>query len=894
MSIPNTLTIYINTKIPGYQNILYKPYMTNPKIDKDINNIYFDPLVRLNKTSINDVPENIVQNQFFNKGLFYTMENRVLSSNYGYSKINRENPMEQLKIAKENGTLNNNVILTLNTLFKPNTVIYIDNKPYTIYSYSWNSSSWTIGKKPLSSYYNKNKYYPSNFNRIPLSYGIPMMDVNIQNKIANEELKKIPSDLLHGENYDPEEFANIPIVNNNIVPSAPPLPQKQQLAIADVTQVKPTKPTTTGTTTDQNQLAITNIQSQPYDNNQILKLNDVNPLDDNTTTTRSRSPSESQITPPSTPTSNSQSTPPFIPKSIPTSRSPSTQSSISPPRSPSRSASRSKSRIKKNNNITRKIIKPSTFPNFGGGSIPPVLVNQNEILKSYFNNYYPLINNIYEKITNQKYTKNEFDKSINSFRIIKNDGGGNCFFISIAQGINNYNNKYNEDNKIKYKNKKRFEQKDIRDIVFNYYKKNRIILDERQQFAVDSINEMNKELSDIINEKTSKNETIFLDSIANSIFDKFNHPFLIIKPDENNKFFHVVDNNSFENYIKSTNFWADESVYPIIEDELKLKIITIANTGNNNFYLPFPNLTDLSNYWDKYIFLYLNSQHYELIKFNKTTIFDKNNKYNFTPSRKNNNSQPTYIIPPLYIVLFIYGFGYSKLDTESKKQVELLKNELIQIDKEYESIKKDYENNNTDNKAKNFLYDFDNLFRQKNTNNEKENIQKQVTTPLTSQSIVTNPQTSSPINNVASTIPTEQVATQINTSDSGSENQQINATNVEKVENNKKPTYKPQSFLGNQLSIDTKTSFVVVVDLELYPGTSIPTDKKLLIGCDIQYEKIRKSYAELTGHIYRAKPLDIYSHNYTKKTNSDYKNKNYKLSKEGGNVKKTLKNKRKL
>ena len=135
MSIPNTLTIYLNTRIPGYKKIKYQPSMTNPKISSKIDYVYFNPLVKLTKSAINDVPPNIVKNQFFEKGLYYTLESRVLTSFSGAQKKSNEPPLVQMKLSKENGTLDENIRLTLETLFKPDTVIYIDKKPYTIYNY---------------------------------------------------------------------------------------------------------------------------------------------------------------------------------------------------------------------------------------------------------------------------------------------------------------------------------------------------------------------------------------------------------------------------------------------------------------------------------------------------------------------------------------------------------------------------------------------------------------------------------------------------------------------------------------------------------------------------------------------------------------------------------------
>ena len=65
-NIPNELKITINTSIPGFQSIRYKPSMTL-KDDKDSNSVRFNPLVKLDKSVIEKVPENLRIKEFFNK-----------------------------------------------------------------------------------------------------------------------------------------------------------------------------------------------------------------------------------------------------------------------------------------------------------------------------------------------------------------------------------------------------------------------------------------------------------------------------------------------------------------------------------------------------------------------------------------------------------------------------------------------------------------------------------------------------------------------------------------------------------------------------------------------------------------------------------------------------------
>ena len=72
-NIPNSLTITINTSVPGFQTIRYKPSNTIPNINKDDKIIWFNPLVPLKKEVINTVPPNITILEFFDKGLFNSL-----------------------------------------------------------------------------------------------------------------------------------------------------------------------------------------------------------------------------------------------------------------------------------------------------------------------------------------------------------------------------------------------------------------------------------------------------------------------------------------------------------------------------------------------------------------------------------------------------------------------------------------------------------------------------------------------------------------------------------------------------------------------------------------------------------------------------------------------------
>ena len=51
--------------------------------------------------------------------------------------------------------IDNNINITLQTLFGQNKLFYINNKPYTIVSSHWNNSDWQIDKKPIENLLNQ-------------------------------------------------------------------------------------------------------------------------------------------------------------------------------------------------------------------------------------------------------------------------------------------------------------------------------------------------------------------------------------------------------------------------------------------------------------------------------------------------------------------------------------------------------------------------------------------------------------------------------------------------------------------------------------------------------------------------------------------------------------------
>jgi hypothetical protein len=85
---------------------------------------------------------------------------------------------------------------------------------------------------------------------------------------------------------------------------------------------------------------------------------------------------------------------------------------------------------------------------------------------------------------------------------------------------------------------------------------------------------------------------------------------------------------------------------------------------------------------------------------------------------------------------------------------------------------------------------------------------------------------------------------------------------------------------SNQYTSDeSKLSYYVIIDLELYPGKDgIPISQRAVLSCQVRYEKMRQAYANLFGIQYRpnefipstTKPYKKPDDNDKKKTQKNY------------------------
>jgi len=134
--IPKELQFIINTDIPGSQEFEYVSSMTIPELKN--NKLLFNPLIFFSKKTINSIPVSVRQKQFFDKGLFQSLLYHINKS-----------PVENLAIANSEGYIDNNIRVTIDTLFPLNGIFYVKGKPHKIVSVEWNTGDFEIKEKKI-------------------------------------------------------------------------------------------------------------------------------------------------------------------------------------------------------------------------------------------------------------------------------------------------------------------------------------------------------------------------------------------------------------------------------------------------------------------------------------------------------------------------------------------------------------------------------------------------------------------------------------------------------------------------------------------------------------------------------------------------------------------------
>ena len=128
--------------------------------------------------------KNTLKKQFFDPHLFTTLNNRVSSETMLGAK-----PLP-LDVAVEKNVVDHNINLTLKTLFKKNTKIYLGGKEYTIYNAEFDDTDWRLQPKDIVD------------TDLSTANIVNAQIVNIQERQGRKELQNLPDDVKRGDGSD--------------------------------------------------------------------------------------------------------------------------------------------------------------------------------------------------------------------------------------------------------------------------------------------------------------------------------------------------------------------------------------------------------------------------------------------------------------------------------------------------------------------------------------------------------------------------------------------------------------------------------------------------------------------------------------------------------------------
>jgi hypothetical protein len=811
-AIPNQLNITIRTSIPGFQKVSYKPSMSLDNISADDSSVRFNPLIKLDKSIIDKIPENLRIKEFFNKNLF---ESLLVYTN--------KKPAKTLTLATRYGYVDNNIKVTLQTIFPEGSVIKIGKKPYAIADMQWTTGDWKIDIKQKREELNLNKITD------PYLY----TTIVKENIISGEEqLKELNEELVYGANFTGAR--GIPIVAT-VAPSPASTPSAAVPTPAAI-------PATTPAATPAAPSAAPSVAPSVAPSALILA-----PV---TTIVPNR---QQLLLPPPPDTSITQQ--------------PQTQQllAIEPQIDSER---------------IEEVNEEDYMPTPG----IKLVANKRQIqfVRDFFRGYYyDLLNKLYQAFTNNiKYeinqvlyyttrtnvnidpnspnksiSKDAYKYIVDGLRIEENSGGGDCFFIAVSQGINVYNsNPSNSTNKItsnEFGISKIFTQEYLRRLVGMYiYESND--LDDLINYGINSATELNNKYNSFLLIRDKSLPINYLDE-AKRIYRE-NDNFLVEFPSSINESqpqnpFKAVNKNesSIINYTLNSNYWAGQETILALITKLKLNVLVIDKVSNNtdpeNTYdslriYPFDTLNKQhNNGWDKYLFLYAHENHYELITFKYanvevTTQGRKiiNGETTISIFNRGSINQSPDLLPPIYIIFLIYATYYRTLRSDNKREFALFEYShfMMLIDECIQRI--------IDRHDDVFISIYNLLF-------PFYSIRQQSMLQIGGYSPQYRYQSQQPYRYNPYRYPTQYL----------------------------KPVQ--QSMVKKNNDYDTsKLAYSITIDMELYPGTKIPEDQLKKLKCTSKWNAVRKAWADFTGKPYIIKPVYSMLENkqINNKSNSKY------------------------
>jgi len=408
--------------------------------------------------------------------------------------------------------------------------------------------------------------------------------------------------------------------------------------------------------------------------------------------------------------------------------------------------------------------------------------------------------------------KTAYKETIESVNVVENTGGGDCFFIAVADAINNYNF-YNQNYRIISgiygTNGNLFTQKYLRELVSNFFLNTPNIDETIQNTSLVNANNLNdiferdvKSIETALGRKISLSQYINIAKVTYQNNDNF-----LVKnnnsvPKEKENFykpFQPVKIEEVKSYIESSSYWANEIAINALAKILQLNIIPIENTSNK-LRIPFGNFLNDNNDWTKYLFLYYANGHYELVTFEYKIVTNKKVQTKTVEIFDRSIIGINYMAP-FFILFIIFGSYYTSITENNKAQFAF-----------FETLMK--ANDNTINNELYKLNIYNHFYGIFKTYFPNSKIRNSATKPSAKQS--------------------------------GG----LNNYDPPKIDNTPKLAYS------------------ITIDMELYPGKTIPKEEIQNLKCNNKWNAVRKAYSEFIGKPYKIQPI----YRETKK-NVNYSNK---------------------
>lgn len=316
---------------------------------------------------------------------------------------------------------------------------------------------------------------------------------------------------------------------------------------------------------------------------------------------------------------------------------------------------------------------------------------------------------------------NKFTNS-EDYTIMDNEGGGDCFFAAVRDGLNKVNKNISvEEIRKKLANEATQEILDNYLVLYNSFK------DEKESLESNII-KLNTEIEELKNnakkETNLTNKTDILNNIEdkNNKIIKINNELEIVNQQLNDEFYfmnNVLTLDDFKEVIETSNYWADTWAISTIERILNIKIIILSSQnyklGDIDNVLLCGQLNDavLENQKtfnpDYYIILEYTGNHYKLILyknegavgFDGISEFIKNLIKEKCLERK---------VGPYYLIPEFRNMIKNKLEFEEKNEIEINKSKLTkdEIELDIEDLNTEESNNS---KKDNKLYDENIVFQ---------------------------------------------------------------------------------------------------------------------------------------------------------------------------------------